>query len=101
MLQFCMHDKGVYVAQCAAAVASTAELVEMAQVRLIHMEALWGRDGGSPWGVVQDAMSTSTAVTSNDKLVKGALVRHIHVTALWGSRGGGVMGAQWAAAVAS
>lgn len=32
MLQFCMHDKGVYVVQAAAAVASNAELVEMAQV---------------------------------------------------------------------
>lgn len=27
-----MHDKGVYVAQCAANLASNAELVEMAKV---------------------------------------------------------------------
>lgn len=32
MLQYCMHDKGVYVAQTAANCASNAELVEMAQV---------------------------------------------------------------------
>uniref|UniRef100_A0A383VVQ6 RanBP2-type domain-containing protein n=1 Tax=Tetradesmus obliquus TaxID=3088 RepID=A0A383VVQ6_TETOB len=30
-LEFCMHDKGVYVAQCAANLASNAELVEMAK----------------------------------------------------------------------
>jgi hypothetical protein len=31
-LEFCMHDKGVYVAQCAANLASNSELVEMAKV---------------------------------------------------------------------
>lgn len=32
MLEFSTHDKGVYVLQAAAGIASTAELVEMAQV---------------------------------------------------------------------
>lgn len=33
MLQFCLHDKGVYVVQAAAAIASNSELVAMARVR--------------------------------------------------------------------
>lgn len=32
MLEFCWHDKGVYVLQTATTLASTAELVELAQV---------------------------------------------------------------------
>jgi hypothetical protein len=35
-LEFCMHDKGVYVTQCAANVASNSELVEMAKVRGVN-----------------------------------------------------------------
>jgi hypothetical protein len=31
-LEFCLHDKGVYVAQCAANLANNSELVEMAKV---------------------------------------------------------------------
>ena len=32
MLEFCMHEKGVYVVQCAANLTNNSELVEMAQV---------------------------------------------------------------------
>jgi hypothetical protein len=39
-LEFCMHDKGVYVTQCAANVASNSELVEMAKVRGGHSRSL-------------------------------------------------------------
>jgi hypothetical protein len=39
-LEFCLHDKGVYVTQAAANVASNSELVEMAKVTATaHMHA--------------------------------------------------------------
>lgn len=44
MLQFCLHDKGVYVTQAAAACASNSELVDMARVR-VRVQQQGGRGG--------------------------------------------------------